>query len=137
MELVNKDIMEIKPYPNNPRKSHATTKKVKKSIKEFGFKQPIVLDKDNVIIVGHSRFYAAKELDLKQVPCVIAIDLNPTQIRAYRIADNRISQDAEWDTDLLTIELKELNISDFDFSQTGFTKSELESLTIDPLVSSK
>ena len=133
MELVNKDIMEIKPYPNNPRKSYATTKKVKKSIKEFGFKQPIVLDKDNVIIVGHSRFYAAKELDLKQVPCVIAIDLNPTQIRAYRIADNRISQDAEWDTDLLTIELKELNISDFDFSQTGFTKSELESLTIDPL----
>ena len=118
--------MEIKPYPNNPRKSYATTKKVKKSIKEFGFKQPIVLDKDNVIIVGHSRFYAAKELDLKQVPCVIAIDLNPTQIRAYRIADNRISQDAEWDTDLLTIELKELNISDFDFSQTGFTKSELE-----------
>ena len=137
MELVNKDIMELKPYPNNPRKSHATTDKVKKSIKEFGFKQPIVLDKDNVIIVGHSRFYAAKELDLKQVPCVIAIDLNPTQIRAYRIADNRISQDAEWDTDLLTIELKELNISDFDFSQTGFTKSELESLTIDPLEETK
>ena len=78
-----------------------------------------------------------KELGLKKVPCVVAVDLNPTQIRAYRIADNRISQDAEWDTDLLTIELKELNISDFDFSQTGFTKSELESLTIDPLEETK
>ena len=137
MELVNKDIMELKPYPNNPRKSMATTSKVKKSIKEFGFKQPIVLDKDNVIIVGHSRFYAAKELGLKKVPCVVAVDLNPTQIRAYRIADNRISQDAEWDVDLLTVELKQLNISNFDFSQTGFSKEELESLTIDPLEETK
>ena len=137
MELVNKDIMELKPYPNNPRKSMATTMKVKKSIKEFGFKQPIVLDKDNVIIVGHSRFYAAKELGLKKVPCVVAVDLNPTQIRAYRIADNRISQDAEWDVDLLTVELKQLNISNFDFSQTGFSKEELESLTIDPLEETK
>ena len=137
MELVNKDIMELKPYPNNPRKSMATTSKVKKSIKEFGFKQPIVLDKDNVIIVGHSRFYAAKELGLKKVPCVVAVDLNPTQIKAYRIADNRISQDAEWDVDLLTVELKQLNISKFDFSQTGFSKEELESLTIDPLEETK
>jgi len=137
VELVNKDIMELKPYPNNPRKSMATTSKVKKSIKEFGFKQPIVLDKDNVIIVGHSRFYAAKELGLKKVPCVVAVDLNPTQIRAYRIADNRISQDAEWDVDLLTVELKQLNISNFDFSQTGFSKEELESLTIDPLEETK
>ena len=133
MQIENKTLSDIKPYKNNPRRSVKTIAKIVTSIKEFGFKQPLVLDKEGVIIVGHSRYLAAKELGLETVPCVIAKELTPQQIRAYRIADNRIAQDGEWDTDLLAIELSEINNSDFDFTKTGFTQAELESLILDPI----
>ena len=133
MQIENRTLSNIKPYKNNPRRSVKTIAKIVTSIKEFGFKQPLVLDKEGVIIVGHSRYLAAKELGLETVPCVIAKELNPHQIRAYRIADNRIAQDGEWDTDLLAIELSEINNSDFDFTKTGFTQAELESLILDPI----
>ena len=123
MNIVNLLLTDIKVYANNPRKSDRTLEKVKSSIKEFGFKQPIVVDDTNTIIVGHSRYLAAQELGLKEVPCLIAKDLDRRQIRAYRIADNRIAQDGEWDTDKLTIELKELNHKDFDFTKTGFSQT--------------
>ena len=135
MNVIQLDTNVVTPYKNNPRKSLRTIEKVKQSILEYGFKQPIVVDKDKVIIVGHSRYMAAKELQLKTVPCLIADDLSENQINAYRIADNRIAQDGEWDTDLLAIELGKLSKSDFDFSKTGFSKAELESLTIDPISS--
>ena len=133
MQIENRTLSNIKPYKNNPRRSVKTIAKIVTSIKEFGFKQPLVLDKEGVIIVGHSRYLAAKELGLETVPCVIAKELTPQQIRAYRIADNRIAQDGEWDTDLLAIELSEINSSDFDFTKTGFTQAELESLILDPI----
>lgn len=133
MEIQYIDVDRIIPYEHNPRKSSATIQQVKKSIEEFGFQQCLVLDKLNEIVVGHSRYYAAKELGIKQVPCVIAKDLTPAQIKAYRIADNRISQDGEWDTELLKLEFKELNALNFDFTKTGFTKAELQSLTVDPI----
>ena len=133
MQIENRTLSNIKTYKNNPRRSVKTIAKIVTSIKEFGFKQPLVLDKEGVIIVGHSRYLAAKELGLETVPCVIAKELTPQQIRAYRIADNRIAQDGEWDTDLLAIELSEINSSDFDFTKTGFTQAELESLILDPI----
>ena len=135
MKIEMLDLQSIKPYKNNPRKSIRTIAKVKDSILEYGFKQPIVIDKDKVIIVGHSRFMAATELNLSMVPCLIADDLSDTQIQAYRIADNRIAQDGEWDTDLLAIELSQIQKSDFDFSKTGFSQAELESLHLDPIAS--
>ena len=133
MNVIQLDTNVVTPYKNNPRKSLRTIDKVKQSILEYGFKQPIVVDKDKVIIVGHSRYMAAKELQLKTVPCLIADDLSENQINAYRIADNRIAQDGEWDTDLLAIELGKLSKSDFDFSKTGFSKAELESFFLNHL----
>ena len=133
MEIKYIDIDKIIPYEHNPRKSDRTIAKVKKSIEDFGFQQNIVLDKLHEIVVGHSRYYAAKELGLKQVPCVIAKDLTPAQIKAYRIADNKIPQDGEWDTELLKLEFKELEALNFDFTKTGFTSAELQSLSVDPV----
>lgn len=95
MKIVNISTSKIVPYENNPRKNDKAVKKVKKSIEEFGFKVPVILDKNNVIVTGHTRLKAAKELNLKEVPCVYANDLTDEQIKAFRIADNRVSEDAE------------------------------------------
>ena len=94
------------PYINNPRKNQ-NIDKVAGSIKEFGFQQPIVVDKEMVIIVGHTRFEASKKLKIKKVPVVIA-DLPETKAKAYRIADNRLNEDSDWDLTLLNLEFKEL-----------------------------
>jgi ParB-like chromosome segregation protein Spo0J len=98
---------------------------VAKSIKEFGFRQPIVVDKDGVIVVGHTRYKAALLLKLKTVPVHVAADLTPQQARAYRIADNRTNETAEWDIDLLPIELGELREGGADLKLLGFTDKEL------------
>jgi len=90
---------------------------VAESIKEFGFKVPIIVDKDNVIVAGHTRLRAAKKLGMKTVPCIVADDLTPEQIKAFRLADNKVSEFSEWDMDLLTSELKEI---DFDMDIFGF-----------------
>ena len=117
------------PYARNPRKNVAAVVKVKASIQEFGFKQPIVVDKDGVIVVGHTRHKAAIELGYESVPVVVAADLTPAQIKAYRIADNRTNEEAEWDNELLAIELEDLKADDVDLLLTGFDLDELTRIT--------
>ena len=118
MDIVEKGIKDIKPYEKNPRKNDSAVEAVANSIKEFGFKVPIVIDKDNVIVCGHTRYKAAKKLGIDKVPCVIADDLTDEQIKAYRLADNKVSELAEWDIDLLGEELD--GIFDIDMSDFGF-----------------
>lgn len=118
MNIINKKITDIKPYEKNPRKNDEAVKYVAASIKEFGFKVPIVVDKDGIIVAGHTRWKAAKKLGLDEVPCIIADDLSDEQIKAFRLADNKVSEKAEWDFDLLGEELDDL--FDFDMSIFGF-----------------
>ena len=118
------------PYANNPRNNENAVEKVAASIKEFGFKIPIVIDKDNVIVCGHTRVKAAKRLGLETVPCIIADDLTDAQIKAFRIADNRTAEFAEWDNELLSIELEQLQELDFDLELTGFELADFEELQI-------
>lgn len=118
MNIINKPIEEIIPYTNNPRKNKEAVDKVAASIKEFGFQQPIVVDKDNVIIVGHTRLLAARKLKLKTVPVKVAEDLTEEQARAYRLADNKTNEFSLWDDDLLLPELD--SIEDIDMSLFGF-----------------
>jgi ParB-like chromosome segregation protein Spo0J len=117
-------------YARNPRKNvDAAVDKVAASLREFGWKQPVVVDEEGVIVVGHTRVLAAKKLGLTQVPVVVATDLTPTQIKAYRIADNRTGEEAEWDEDLLKLELEDLSAEDgFNLLATGFDEDELERL---------
>ena len=128
MQIETIDINKILPYINNPRKN-LNIDKVASSIKEFGFQQPIVVDKDYTIIVGHTRFEAAKKLGLKEVPVQIA-DLTENQTKAYRIADNRLNQDASWDTKLLNLELNDLLSKNFDLDTLGFSNDELDNLLL-------
>ena len=121
---------EIKPYEKNPRKNDDAVQYVAESIKEFGFKVPIVVDKDNVIVAGHTRYKAAKYLSLKQVPCVIADDLTKKQIKAYRLADNKVSEFAKWDNGLLDSELFDIGI-DIDMCLFGFDEKENEEQAIE------
>lgn len=117
-------LKDIKPYGKNPRKNDQSVDKVANSIKEFGFKVPIVIDKNNVIVCGHTRYKAAKKLGLSVVPCVVADDLKEEQIKAYRLADNKVGEDSLWDMDLLGSELD--GIFDIDMSDFGFDLSEDE-----------
>ena len=118
MEIINKKLSELKPYEKNPRKNDNAVDYVAKSIEEFGFKVPIVIDKDNVIIAGHTRYQASEKLGLNEVPCVIADDLTDEQVKAFRLADNKVSEMSEWDYDLLDIELDDIvgiDMEDFGF----------------------
>lgn len=119
MQIVEMKIDEVIPYEKNPRKNEAAVKYVANSIKEFGFKVPIVIDENNVIVAGHTRLKAAKKLKLETVPCVIADDLTEEQIKAFRLADNKVSEKAEWDFDLLGEELDDL-LEDFNMEDFGF-----------------
>lgn len=112
------DMVSIKPYERNPRRNDEAVKYVAESIKEFGFKVPIVVDKDNIIVAGHTRFKAAKKLELQEVPCIIADDLTDEQIKAFRLADNKVSEQAEWDDDLLSFEMDD--ILNIDMASFGF-----------------
>lgn len=120
MNVQQVKIEKVKPYDKNPRKNKAAVDYVANSIKEFGFQQPIVVDKDMVVIAGHTRLKAAKKLKLKEVPVVIADNLTEEQAKAYRLADNKTAEKAEWDFDLLTDELLSLQELDFDMEQFGF-----------------
>jgi site-specific DNA-methyltransferase (adenine-specific) len=118
MQIKMVPIADIIPYENNPRKNSEAVKYVVNSIREFGFKIPMVLDANNVIVCGHTRFLAAKKLGMSEVPCTYADDLTEEQIKAFRLADNKTAEFAEWDIDKLTIELQELpdiNMADFGF----------------------
>lgn len=117
-ELKWEPIKSIRPYEKNPRRNDEAVDAVAASIKEFGWQQPIVVDKDGVIIAGHTRYKAAKKLKCDTVPVVVADDLTEDQVKAYRLADNKTGELAEWDTALLGEELVEL--ADFDMEQFGF-----------------
>jgi DNA modification methylase len=115
----------IRPYENNPRVNEGAVDAVAASIREFGFAQPIVVDTDSVIIVGHTRLKAAQKLGLERVPVVVASHLTPEQVRAYRIADNKTNELAEWNYDLLPIELDALKEANYDLGLLGFDTEEL------------
>lgn len=117
MNIVDKKLSELQPYENNPRKNDNAVPYVAESIKRYGFKVPIVIDKDGVIVAGHTRYLASIELGLKTVPCIVADDLNEEQIKEFRLVDNKTSEFAGWDFDMLETELQEL---DFDAEVFGF-----------------
>ncbi|MFA1326969.1 ParB N-terminal domain-containing protein [Streptococcus dysgalactiae] len=118
MEFVDKKLSEITPYKNNPRNNDEAVGPVAESIKEFGFKVPIVIDKNGEIVNGHTRYKAAKKLGLETVPVIVADDLSEEQIKAFRLADNKVGEIAAWDLDLLNEELND--ILDLDMSAFGF-----------------
>lgn len=115
----------LKPYPNNPRVNDAAVDAVVASLREFGFRQPLVVDEDGVIIVGHTRFKAAVKLGLETVPVHVACGLTPAQAKAYRLADNQTANLSGWDDNLLPLELAVLQALDFDVNLTGFSAEEL------------
>ncbi len=124
MEVKNVSIDSIKPYKNNPRDNEAGVDAVANSIKEFKWQQPIVVDENNVIIVGHTRYLAAKKLGLKEVPVKVATGLTPEQVKAYRLADNKTGELTDWDMGLLDDELAD--IADIDMSDYGFDFEDIE-----------
>ena len=133
MNIVVKKIEELVPYKNNPRINDSSIRAVANSIKEFGFKVPLVIDKNNTIICGHTRYKACKLIGLTDIPCVLADDLTEEQIKAYRIADNSTSSLSDWDIDLLNLELKDIKLDMQDYGlyldeeqAKRATKAELE-----------
>lgn len=124
MEIKTLKIGDIHPYEKNPRKNDKSVAAVARSIEEFGWQQPIVVDINHEIICGHTRYKAAKKLGMKEVPCVIAENLTEEQIKAYRLADNKVSESSEWDLPLLSEELAD--IIDIDMSEFGFSFEEPE-----------
>jgi site-specific DNA-methyltransferase (adenine-specific) len=125
MHVEMRSIVSIRPYDNNPRQNDAGVDAVAASLREFGFRQPIVVDEDGVIVVGHTRFKAALKLGLTEVPVHVAVGLTPAQLKAYRIADNQTSQLSGWDQDKLALELLALQKVEFDLNLTGFSAEEL------------
>lgn len=129
MQIEYLDIEEVIPYANNPRKNDGeAVDRVAASIKEYGFKNPIIIDKENVVVAGHTRLKAAKKLNIEKVPVIKADDLTPTQIKAFRIADNKVAEYSTWDNELLSIELEGLKDLDFDLDLTGIDVEELDDL---------
>lgn len=128
MKVVQRPIAEVQPYEKNPRLNDDAVDAVAASIREFGFRQPIVVDADGVIICGHTRWKAAQKLGLAKVPVHVATDLTPEQIRAYRIADNKTGELATWNTELLPLELADLQEAGIDWSLLGFDTDELNRL---------
>ena len=131
MKVEEVSIEKVIPYARNPRKNELAVVKTAASIKEFGWRQPIVVDKDFIIIAGHTRLLAAKKLELSVVPVHIAEDLNEAQIKAYRIADNRVGEEADWDYDLLKLEIEELTDMELDLALLGFDPKELDDITVE------
>ena len=119
----------IKPYERNPRKiPQSAVEKVAASIREFGWRQPIVVDEQGMILVGHTRRAAAEKLGQVEVPVHVAIGLTPAQAKAYRLADNRSNEEASWSDDLLALELADLKLLDFDLNLSGFDFGEIDKL---------
>ncbi|WP_315851812.1 DNA methyltransferase [Thermogemmata fonticola] len=131
MKIELRKLTDIRPYENNPRHNNDAVDAVAASIREFGFRQPIVVDPEGVIVVGHTRYKAALQLGLEKVPVHVATDLTPEQIKAYRIADNKTNELSDWNYDLLPIELSELQACNYDLGLLGFDPDELARL-LDP-----
>lgn len=130
LEIEYININLITPYEKNPRKNDSGVDVVAKSIKEFGFKNPIIIDKNNNIIAGHTRLKAAKSLGIMEVPTIKAEDLTENQIKAFRIMDNRSSEFSTWDNELLSMEFDELKTAGYDIGMTGFNLGDMEKLDI-------
>ena len=129
MEIIYKKVGDLIPYEKNPRKNTKAVKYVAKSIEEFGFKQPIIIDRDNVVVCGHTRLKASEQLGIEEVPCIVADDLTDEQIKAFRLADNKVSEQAEWDIGLLNEELDDiLNVDMGDFGFDIFSMDDLEEM---------
>lgn len=129
MTIIDKPIEELRPYRKNPRINDDAVKYVAESIRRFGFKVPVVIDSSNVIVAGHTRLKAAKQLGMDTIPCVVADDLSPEEIRAFRLADNKVAEKSKWDADLLTEELEgitDIDMSAFDFDIPGEEETEEE-----------
>lgn len=122
MEIIKLHTKDVKPYENNPRENEKAVDKVAASIKEFGFKVPIVIDNDNVIVAGHTRHKAAEKLGLKEIPCVRANDLTPEQVKAFRLADNKTAELSTWDFTKLEEEMAQ--ITEIDMESLGFALAE-------------
>lgn len=126
MEIITKKINEIKPYKNNPRKNDDAVEYVANSIREFGFRNPVIIDKNNIIVAGHTRVKAAERLGIEEIPCIMADDLTDEQIKAFRLADNKVGEIAEWDFEMLDLELLDI---DMDMTDFGFEFEEEEEET--------
>ena len=124
MQIIKKNVNELVPYENNPRHNDDAVEYVANSIKEFGFKVPIIIDKDNVIVAGHTRLKAAKKLGMEYVPCILADDLSEEQVRAFRLADNKVGELAGWDFTKRDEELAK--ILDIDMSMFSFKEDEFD-----------
>lgn len=122
MQIITKKLSDLRPYTRNPRKNDQAVDAVANSIREFGFKVPVVIDKNGEIIAGHTRYKAAKKMKLEEIPCIIADDLTEEQIKAFRLADNKVGELADWDFDLLPDELD--GIFNIDMKQFGFLEQE-------------
>ncbi|MBP5781959.1 MAG: ParB N-terminal domain-containing protein [Bacteroidales bacterium] len=120
MQIVYKDINDLQMYENNPRKNSDAVQYVANSIQQFGFKNPIIIDKDNVIVCGHTRYKAARRLKMAKVPCIMADDLTEDQIRAFRLADNKTAEMATWDYERLEQEFALIDPMEFDIADFGF-----------------
>lgn len=128
MQIIEKSIDELTPYENNPRKNDKSVDYVANSIKLFGFKVPIVIDGNGVIVAGHTRYKAAVKLKMDTVPCIVADDLTEEQIKAFRLADNKVGESSQWDMDLLADELDgifDLDMSDFGFLDTDMPEDDI------------
>jgi len=136
IQIINKKLAELIPYDNNPRVNDAAIEYVAASIQEFGFKVPIIINNDNIIIAGHTRLLAAKLLSLSEAPCIIADDLNDEQIKAFRLVDNKTAELSMWDTKALDKELKSLefvfDMSDFGFEPSTFAEVKEDDYEITP-----
>lgn len=127
-QVVYQDISQIHPYENNPRNNEAAIEPVAQSIKRFGFRVPILIDGKGTIIAGHTSYEAAKRLGMDKVPCIRVDDLTDEQIRAYRIADNKVAEASSWNDDVLRAEMDALKALDVDLTDTGFSEVELDGL---------
>ena len=123
MEIIYKSTKEIKPYENNPRNNNEAVEKVAVSITDYGFRVPIIIDSNNVIVAGHTMYKSALKIGCESVPCIVIDDLTPEQIRAYRLVDNKTAEYSSWDFEMLEKELKSLDIdiSEFEFPDLGET----------------
>lgn len=131
MQVEQWQIQDVKPYENNPRKNDEAVEKVANSIREFGFRQPLVVDSEGVVIVGHTRLKAAQSLGLDEVPVVVAEDLTDEQVKAYRLADNKTGELAGWDWDMLNLELEDIDWLDMNMEQFGFSTLSFIDATVD------
>ena len=131
MKIIEMDISEVIPYANNPRDNSKAIDAVAASIREFGFKVPVVIDRNNILITGHTRLEAARKLGIQKIPAIRAADLTEAQVKAYRLADNKVGEIATWDDSALAAELQALDDLNFDMSDFGFSEDDLGDNTDD------